>query len=143
MEQSDNDADIVKSLLFLMDSNIETKNDNDDFKDDGVLINLGNASKDYLPQGYFAHEYAQREVGLDTSEIDRESGKNIASPESTLPVLCHDDVPDPAHANSGVSICSLSAAVCSLEKDKTIVTLHRDKRGDSIIFSLIHYVNLM
>jgi hypothetical protein len=132
MEQNDNDADIVKSLLFLMDSNIETKNENNDFKEDGVLINLGNASKDYLPQGYFAHEYAQREVGLDTSEIDRESEKNIASPESTLPVFAYDNVPDPAHANSGLSICSLSVAVCSLEKDKSTISLHRDKRGDSI-----------
>jgi hypothetical protein len=122
MEQSDNDADIVRSLLFLMDSNIETKND--DFAQDGEMINLKSSSNDYLSQGHFAG----RDVGLESTEIVREYARKSTSPESSLPIEEQDSFsthrgcnPDPANANSDASLCSLS--------DPSI-SLYRDKRGD-------------
>lgn len=141
MEQNDNDADIVRSLLFLMDSNIETKINGP--KDNGVDLNLSSISQDHLSQGYFSHEYARREVGLNATEIDRESERRSDSFECSFPIerqhgicICDDlissDVPDPTYANSDVPLCSLSVAVCSLEKDKPAFTHYRAKQGDCI-----------
>jgi hypothetical protein len=142
MEQNDNDADIVRSLLFLMDSNIGTKNDN--FKEDGEMINLKYSSNDHLSQGYFSPECPQREVGLESTEIIRESERKFASPKSSLPIERQDsfsahedhnssDVPDLACANSDVSLCSLSVAVCCPDKELSI-SLYRDERGNCKTF---------
>lgn len=139
MEQSDNDADIVRSLLFLMDSNIETKNN--DSKDDEVNLNLSNSSQDDLSHGYFSHEYARREVDLNVTEIDRESERRSDSLQCSFPIKRQDgictrddlnssDVPDPTYAHSDVPLCSLSVAVCSLEKDKPTISHYRAEQGD-------------
>jgi hypothetical protein len=141
MEQNDNDADIVRSLLFLMDSNIGTKND--DFKEHGEMIHLRNSSNDHLSQGSFSPECARQEVGLESTEIIRESEIKFASPKSSLPIERQDsfpahedhkssDVPDPACANSDVSLCSLSVAVCCPVKQS--ISLYRDERGNCKIF---------
>lgn len=143
--QSDNDAAIVRSLLFLMDSNVETKHN--DAKEDGVVLNQSNIPENDLSQGSIPHKYTRSGVGLNATDIGRESAnfsRKFNAPENSSQIGRKDDCGTHDSQNSAdasnqahASLCSASIAVCRLQKEKLSTPLHADKRGNYYVWSYI------
>ena len=98
-DQSENDAAIISSLLFLMDSNVEQRSDyvNEAAGDGSTSSRITNDNLQYLvgspPTSYSWCKYERQERAYTVHANIHPNGGNVSPPKlSSLPQVCCDDV---------------------------------------------------